>query len=457
MKQLVYTLLLAGALGATACNSELDQEPVLSTTKASIFADASKVEANLLGVYSRVKTQLAYKGRVYQDVRGEDTYVLTQNVNECYTVYEMAVSLATEDNSNTWSRLYTAINEANTFLANLEDAKELVGSSYNRYVAEAKFLRALSYYTLNIFYANPYKLDANALSVPLRLSAESSTKSNDLARSTIKEVIAQILSDLSDENISYLPSGGNTYDGVTRATQAAAHVLRQRIYLEEEDWSKAVAEGNAVTGYELEPSVATVFNNSINKEVIFTYPMADTNKGGMQTALAYFYSTGNIVALDPTYGFLSLSNYSLAADTRISDLILQKDGKYLLNKHPDAINYLDWVPQFRYAEVLLNNAEAYAQLGQDSQAKTLLKQVRHRSIEASLDPLDIDALSSDELLEAVYNERRAEFVGEGLRSIDIHRRAQTYVKRNGTFTVNSNGYIWPIPTSERSANHLISD
>jgi hypothetical protein len=48
-------------------------------------------------------------------------------------------------------------------------------------------------------------------------------------------------------------------------------------------------------------------------------------------------------------------------------------------------------------------------------------------------------------------------VGEGLRSIDIHRRAQTYVKRNGTFTVNSNGYIWPIPTSERSANHLISD
>lgn len=459
MKRLnhIYIVAIASLPLFSACDSVLDKEPELSTTESTIFSDKSKIESNLLGIYSDVKEHLAYKGRAYQDIRGNDVADLTQNVNECYSVYEMAIGVTSEDNSNTWSQLYTAINEANTFLEDLDAAKDIVGSDYNQYVAEAKFLRALSYYTLNVLYANPYKLNPQALSVPLRLKAERSTQSNDLARSTISEVIDQILDDLSDANIAALPSGGNSYDGITRASQAAAHVLRQRIYLEQEEWGKAISEGDAISGYSLENSVADVFTNFINSEVIFSFPMADTNKGTTQYAQAYYYATGNIFILDNSYGFLSLDNYSLAQDTRVSDLIVEKDGKYLLNKYPDSQNYLDWVPLFRYAEVLLNQAESYANLGQETKARQALKQVRSRSIAVGNDPLDIDALSGNQLLEAIYNERRAEFVGEGLRSIDIHRRAQDYVKRNGTFSVGGNGYIWPIPTSERSANHLIVD
>jgi hypothetical protein len=454
-KSAIGVALLSIAL--SSCDSILDKEPLLSTTESTIFSDSSKVEANLLGIYSKVKGQLAYRGRAYQDVRGDDVVDLTQNVSECYTVYEMAVSLTSEDNSDTWSQLYTAINEANTFLSNMEKAKSVVGNKYNRYVSEAKFLRALSYYNLNVLYSYPYKTDPNALSVPLRLKPENTTGDNDLARSTVSEVFAQILDDLSDENISYLPEGGDTYEGITRASKGAAHILRQRIYMEEENWEKAVAEGEAVTGYDLENSVAYVFNNSINKESIFSFPMADTNKGTTQTAQAYYYCTGNIFILDDSYGYLSKPNYSLSSDTRIKDLVVKKSDKYLLNKYPDSKNYLDWVPQFRYAEVLLNLAECHANLGHTDKARQYLKQVRHRSVAADSDPLNIDKLSGNALLQAIYDERRAEFVGEGLRSIDIHRRAQDYVKRNGTFTISSNGYVWPIPTSERSANSLITD
>ena len=451
------SLAISLLLAAASCESSLDLDPVLSTTESKIFSDKTKIEGNLLGIYSDVKYQLAYKGRAYQDVRGEDIADLTQNVNECYTVYEMAVSLTSADNSDTWSQLYRSINEANTFLANLDKAHDVVGASYDRYVAEAKFLRAFSYYNLNLLYSYPYKVNPDGLSVPLRLKAESSTNDNDLARSTVSQVFSQILDDLSDENIAKLPSGGNSYDGITRATQAAAHTLRQRIYLEKEDWKNVISEGNAVTGYELEPTVADVFSKSINKEVIFSFPMADNNKGATQYAQAYYYSTGNIFIVDNTYGFLALPNYSLSADTRISKLIIKSGEKYLLNKYPDSKNYLDWVPQFRYAEVLLNQAEAYANQGDTKNAVALLEQVRHRSIAAADDPLNVASLTGKELLTAIYNERRAEFVGEGIRSIDIHRRAADYVKRNGTFTVNSNGYVWPIPTSERSANKLITD
>ena len=456
-KTLLPALLISALAALTACDDVLDKEPLLSTTESTIFTDAEKIEANLLGVYSDIKDLLAYKGRAYHDIRAEDIYSLSSNVYQCYTVYEMAVGLTTEDNSDTWTLLYTAINEANTFLANLEEAQDVAGDDYDQFVAEAKFVRALSYYSLYQLYANPYSTGSTQLAVPLRLEAESTTTSNDLARSTIAEVFAQILADLSDANIANLPSGGNSYDAVTRASQGAAHTLRQRIYLEQENWSSAVTEGLAVSGYELEPTVAEVFNNNITEEVIFTFPMADTNKGSTQYAQAYYYCTGDIFVLDDTYGYFAIDGYNLEADTRVSLLISQSSGRYLLGKYPDSSTYLDWIPQFRYAEVLLNLAEAYANLGQDDLARDYLLQVRRRSLAAEDDVLDIDNLTGDDLLEAVYNERRAEFVGEGLRAIDIHRRAESYVKRNGTYTVNGNGYIWPIPTSERSTNSLIED
>lgn len=453
---IILQILIATSL-VSSCDSILNKEPVLQTTESNVFSSADKIKSNLLGIYSDAKGQIALKGAAYTDIRGEDVASLSSNVFECYTVYEMAVGLTTTDNSDTWSKLYTVINESNTFLANLDNAKDVAGSSYSQYVSEAKFLRALSYYYLNTLYAYSYSADSTAKSVPLRLKAESSTADNNLARSTVAEVYTQILSDLSESNIAALPNAGNTYDGITRASQAAARVLKQRVYMEKNDWKDAITQGEAITGYQLLDKVSSIFTNDINKEVIFSFPMSSTNKGGDQTALAYYYHSGNIFILDNTYGYLSKPNYSLSYDTRIKDLVSTANSNRILTKYTDYQTYLDWVPVFRYAEVELNLAESYYNNNQLDKAREALKQVRHRSIAAELDPLDIDNLSSSDLKAAIYNERRAEFVGEGIRSLDIHRRGENFVKRNGTFTPSTNGYIWPIPTSERSVNNLITD
>ena len=103
----------------------------------------------------------------------------------------------------------------------------------------------------------------------------------------------------------------------------------------------------------------------------------------------------------------------------------------------------------------LNLAEAYYNDNQVGKAKQALKDVRHRSIPEEKDLLVIDELQGDKLIKAIYNERRAEFVGEGLRSIDIHRRGEAFNKRNGVYQPTDGGYIWPIPTSERIVNNLI--
>lgn len=458
MKTNIYKILplaFAALLTASCQESELDLEPVLSTTTNSIFQSKDKIEANLLGIYSDAKSFLAFKGVAYNDVRGDDVVSLSPNIYECYSVYEMAIGLSTSDNTDAWAALYKVINEANTFLANVEQAKVVAGSDYDRYVAEAKFLRALSYYHLNKFFAAPYSLQPDGLSVPLRLNAESSTANNSLAQSTTAEVYEQILSDLSNDNIASLPSGGNTYDGVTRASQAAAHVLRQRVQLELGNWQEAIAEGKAVTGYSLAASVASVFANSINSEVIFSFPMAPTNKGGNQTALSYYYATGRLFVIDTQYSYAANPAYSLPADARIAELTEPVEGNLKLMKFTDLANYLDWTPVFRLAEVKLNLAEAYAKAGQQDDAIKELEAVRRRSIAEADDVINLSSLSGSDLLNAIYLERRAELVGEGIRALDLTRRGESIVKRNGTFSPSTNGYVWPIPTSERVVNKLI--
>lgn len=452
-------------LTLTACTDSLDQEPKTELTAASIFSDQSHIESNLLGLYSSAKALIPNKLLAINEARGEDFINLSVNSYEAYEAYQMNVGLTTSDNSSTWSSLYGTINNVNTFLANIENAQSAAGSNYAQYVAEAKFIRALAYYYLNDLYAEPYKLDPNAKSVPLRLKAENSTGDNDLARSTVSEVYAQILSDLSDETIASLPTTTQTYDAETRATQAAAHALRQRIYLEEENWQKAVDEGNAIQGYSLEGDPSANFGSSpSSSEVIFTWPMASTNRGGNQTAPAFYFSSGTNFVIDFTSGIYSKPAYSLAADKRIAQLTRHDDShdQYLSTKFSDSRTYLDWVPEFRYAETLLNNAEAYYQLGDEAHARQALLQVRRRSVAAADDIIDVNSLSGNDLLQAIYNERRLEFLGEGIRSLDLHRRGDTITKQAGTAGEFStapydDGYVFPIPTSERSANKLIED
>lgn len=77
----------------------------------------------------------------------------------------------------------------------------------------------------------------------------------------------------------------------------------------------------------------------------------------------------------------------------------------------------DWI-FFRYAEILLNYAEACLELGQEQEAKTYIKMVRER---AGMPGSTVDAASGASL-EALYRyERRVELAYEGHRFFDARR------------------------------------
>jgi hypothetical protein len=124
---------------------------------------------------------------------------------------------------------------------------------------------------------------------------------------------------------------------------------------------------------------------------------------------------------------------------------------------------VEWVHIFRYAETLLNLSESYFNVGNYQKAATLLDQVRRRSIPVG-DILDVTSLTGDALKTAIYNERRAEFLGEGLRGLDISRRAEDFVHPAATTTAGKwdtvvvatpsdrTTYCWALPSYEILVN-----
>jgi hypothetical protein len=113
----------------------------------------------------------------------------------------------------------------------------------------------------------------------------------------------------------------------------------------------------------------------------------------------------------------------------------------------------------RYSEVLLNLAEALANLnGLDARSIAILNAVRGRSDATTVfKPTD-----KADLLSKIINERRIEFFGEGIRNSDLMRLglpipAKTPVGSTPVPASNptDGNYIWPIPNNESLYNKLI--
>ena len=466
MKKINYIFIIIAVTLFNGCKSDfLEREPALKMSEKDLFSTQSRIEAALLGVYSQIKntstdSYLGGKSYVAIDAKGEDFVNIGNNLVTLFGTYNMQTGTTDAENIVNWQQAYMTINNANVFLFGLDGVKTIVGDSYGQFKSEALFLRALSYYYLNMFYAKPYTFDPNSKSVPLRLTPSVDGSGNDLKRSTVKEVFNQILADLSDANIQELGSTGNSSNGITRATQAAAHALRMRVYMAMGNWDSAITEGTAITGYSLISDIATLYSTPISTEAIFSLPMADNNRPNTQQTVWEYYYDGQTMVVDEAVGIYSKTGYNNSSDTRISSFIATEDGSRICTKFTSKNT---WVPIFRLAEIKLNLAECYAQKGgvSETTAKALLKEVRRRSLadasDAVLSNLQIDALSGSSLKIAIYNEKRLEFLGEGMRSLDIHRRAENYIKGDMNIAPSADNYIWPIPSSETSINKAIND
>lgn len=477
-KAWVGTALLLPFVLATSCKKDfLDTAPKTTLPIEQAFSSPERILSQVNGMYSGLKSGAFYGGRyhIYNDIRGEEFVVNKPNGVTGLDTWRHNLTSNSNEVVNLWTAGFAAINRANLMLEGLDaNAAVLTPALATQYKGEAKFTRALAYFGLLQLYAKPFTLDNGASAgLPLRLRAEKDLTGNDLARSSVADVYKQILKDLNEaENelaLTLTP---------TRASKNTAIALKTRVYLSMANYAKVIEEANkivsltapytATTGnaYKLEGNITSVFGgNYTGSEAVLFFPMTDLDNPGTQNQLAFYYNIqtagGNQEYFLNPAGILANQVFAAnSTDVRKSMVTAVGTSSYLTKfKRPSP--YTDYVPVMRYAEVLLNLAEASVRTGDLIRGVQLVTAVRQRSNPGFVfAPTDI--ATSDALTNTILTERRIEFLGEGLRSPDLLRLNMTIPAKSGSqgsaqaVAPSSPAYIWPISSLEIQNNKLMT-
>ncbi len=456
----------------SSCSKDfLNLAPELSLPEESSFETASRIEAQINGLYGSLKSGSFYGGRylIYNDIRAEEFVNRTNNGVTGLTTYQHTNDASDTYIANFWNQGYLTINRANKFLEDFDNAPTGVVTPEKEAAlrAEAKFVRALTYYSLVQLFAQPYTLDKGvSRGLPLRLQAETSSANNELAPSSVAAVYNQILKDLDDAEAGLPDTYSSAKLRTTRAHKNTAIALKTRVYLSMGMYLEVMAEANKIVSAtapfvspnrvpnKLQDDVVSAFRAPYTTdENIFSFPMADTNSPGTQNQLGYYYNAGNIEyylnKVAPGI-FANTEAWSATDERRVNLTSAYSADWQMLIKWSAQSPYIDWIPVIRYAEVLLNLAEAEAESGSLERSRALLEAVHQRSDADYTFP----ALTKAELIQAILTERRIELLGEGFRAPDIRRRLlpMESIGAGASIPVTDERYTFPIPTGEVQTN-----
>lgn len=477
MKKLIILLLATGFFSSCA---DLEVSPTSFITKENFFKTTADASASITAVYAALNIDLTD-----QSLFGRNLYFLTDMGSDYAAAGASAINpnvraisgLTYDANTDriqvAWRQIYNGINRANVAIDNIPN---VTGDEAlkTRYINEAKFIRALLYFQAVRLWGG----------VPLVLHEAKTLNIAELkvGRSTTEEVYAQIIKDLTaaESLPASLPSSE-----AGRATSGAAKALLAKVYLTRKDWSNAIAKATEVQSagnYDLFADFADVFNkNKKNgKEHIFSVQFAENQQGSgasgstfMRTSFAGFNATEPADIISDVALFYDIYE---AGDKR-RDVTYAKRlnipgttayytfPKPLFRKYLDTTNLSNGAnvainfPLIRYADILLTFAEAVNEKsGPTPEAYEALNKVRRRAFGKPIgaaSSVDYSALTQDQFREAIYEERKKEFVQEGQRWFDLVRwgRLVAEVKKVAAkASVSDRNNLYPIPQSERNIN-----
>jgi len=453
---LVMTVLLTIV---TSCHDELDTVPLSTLAPENFFNDVDEAVIAVNGVYDKMAEHYQ-QGFIYMSDHGSHVATIVLNNSRLNLYGWYTITSSDRFVTGIWQTAFEAIYRANVVInrvgqLNTEDSKK------NRIIAEARFLRALTYFNLVRFYGDvPLVLDELLdLDNPevLNKARTSSSLVYDAIIEDLKfaEVHLYLASWVSDENIpSY--EGGNT----GRATIGAAKGLLAKVYLTRASYPERDA-GSYQLAYDKAKEVMTdahytldsdYFNlNSLegktSQEWMFQIQYnvegnQSSNWGGLHNPLnqggggrdANDWGYGRV---SPTFKFAksfedgdqrfgSIAKGKINGDGSIQynkDTKKWYSHKYRFSSQPLSRFNTDMnAPVLRYADVLLIYAEAASELGVNGDAYDALDIILTRAQDGGAVPALVNRnLTGDALDEFILWERARELCFEGHAKFDIVR------------------------------------
>ncbi|RIW18461.1 RagB/SusD family nutrient uptake outer membrane protein [Algoriphagus lacus] len=485
-------LVLAGVamMGVVSSCEVTDLSPANLIPDDQAFATAARIESAVLGVYESAQRGF-YLGAVQRgypfgaanveqgDMRGEDMY----NDQLFYEVtYVGSYNPQTANNNGMWISLYRMINRANIVLENLDAAVAngvLTQAAADNYKGEMLFMRALAHHELLTHFSRPYSDNPSAPGVPYRTVAINDVPKVPIGeavpRGTVAEGYQKILADLNEAEAK-ITAANTTF----RARKGAVIALKTRIKIHMEDWAGVLTEYEKIkSAYAVTPDPITPFRGGTSTDNIFSFVNTAESNAGTNGALSAMYGNPSngargLVKISP---LIWRASWWLQQDKRRT-ITTQNATGIFTNKYNNPTTLAEPNIIVRFAEVVLNAAEANARLGKLTEAVALLNVVRDRALGDPTLSFTVAGLgNADAVIDAIIRERRIEFLAEGRRWPDIHRlagegrMAGVPAKATSRSITNINFYntdraiptdhaipyadfrfIWPIPLEEIQTN-----
>ena len=194
MKKIIIYLatMLLAAMTFTGCY-DLETYPGDKVNEGTFYKTGDHAHQGLMGIYGMLRLNEAYGYQFCFDHLGDIAYG--------YNYYMMFLATYTDRDGTIqahWQTFYDGIHRVNTFIRSVKGMGGIItDEQINEYVAEAKFLRAMFYFSLtDLFGGVPYYDESTNVNEEFMNLKQ--------PRSSLEEVRAHILEDL-DEAIKYLP------------------------------------------------------------------------------------------------------------------------------------------------------------------------------------------------------------------------------------------------------------
>lgn len=490
MKNLKNIFLGLGlALCSVGC-ADLEEQPVGVFAPETFFNSPKDVETAVLGGYGLLASEPLF-GRQFNSalmLRSD----MVDIGNRATAAERIQVNDFNMDSNNGmvsrfWPVWFQVINAANAAEAGGESLG-LKAEEINPLIAEAKFIRAFSYFHLvRVFGEVPY-IDF-AVSDPTALKSVSKSSEAEIYAGIIAdlEFAKQWLPDKQKNDVRTRPSAG------TAASYLASVYLTLGNFQKAYDEAKFVIDNKDRFGYRLEPDFRSLWiaaSADNVKETIFAMDFLGSVNVGLQNDDLIANMTGVINFQPGTFGvnvpslkvYQTWDNKDYRKEVSLVDTIVfngvvrtfpqfttprphiykwtQSPGNANAGGRYSDHNYID----MRYAEVLLIAAEASAEIAKPAtETAGYLNLVRARARNWGGRVTDFPAdvatgLSKTQLIDLTMDDRRLELAFEWKRWYDIKRRRLGESVFNGPNSLEprtfdpARDYLFPLPNSELIIN-----
>lgn len=474
MNKFAFTLLAAGAMVVSSCTTE-DLNPSLEQNKeaANAIQTSADLEGILKGGYSRM-TSSGYYGRDYIVTNEARTPNVWANGSSGRFTTEARLAY-TPGSTYIWDNAYSVIASANIIIgADIENLTDDNAEFARHMQGEAYAMRALAHFDLVKTYGQEHV--GGDLGVPYLLEF----KGEDMipARETLDQNRAQLFSDIRTAFEMMDESIGNK----ERFTKLAAKALESKMAV----WFGMWAEARDAAFDVIDSGIYDVagpeefvnnFATDGGSNIIFELAFDATDNAGIN-GLEYIYrgdSYGDISVAPNAWNLYDkgdVRGYLEDAPTILGYEELDDIGTQMRNlgKYPERSSN---VPVLRYEEVILNYAEALLELGEGDPLAWLNMIPENRAIaypelDENGDPvLDAegevvmvtpDLTYDDATKDNILEERRKEFMFEGLYYYDLLRTGQGVEKIDAEQNLDASipygdtRLVNPIPSAELDAN-----